>query len=84
MTWKIGKRNGTVLEWDDGTVVSCNPPVGQLTHRPAGTNGPYEQCEVKGATVVYSPLPDQVFVFGFQPTIPNRPGMCAFTMEPLT
>jgi hypothetical protein len=62
--------NGTTLERNDGHVVSCNPPHGDLQTRPNGTAGIYEQVVVDGGTATYMPRPGEVYVFAIR-RVPN-------------
>jgi len=94
MTWTLGEvvtsTAGTVIGNPDGTVRSLNPTHGSppygpysFSSMPAGTAGPYELVIVSAGTVVYNPTGNEPIVFGFAPEVPNRPGLCAVTTEPL-
>jgi len=57
------QSNGTVtLSRSDGLVISVQPD-GSLQTRPAGTNGPFEQCSIVDGGYLYSSSGSVAYLF---------------------
>lgn len=90
MNWVLCKQAGNTLINMDGTVRSLNPTTAgpaprsyQWQTRPAGTAGDYELETIDVGTVTYNPMGDEPVVFGFKASVPNAPGYCAVSVQPL-
>lgn len=75
--------NGQVLTNPDGTVRSVNPPDGNVTAMPAGTDGPYEQVVIDSGRAYYWPTKGRPFVFGFGMGCPNT-DMSVVSEQPIS
>lgn len=57
-------NGGTVLENQDGTIVSIQPD-GSVQDRPAGADGGYERCKVAGSVATFKPADGKFYSFAF-------------------